>query len=260
MSTGAEWGTILCEYLALRGVSPYKMTPNFEHEGSHIIIAMPEQKVGIATDGDVYANLQRDGWTIEYIPLGTLKQFASTADRLTALATTYTVRASAEQMVKAGSQEETRLFEAILRAGLPKPTRNLRVLRADGTNRELTVPDFAWPEHKVAFFVDGLWWHVGKDSAMQRKAGEGDEEVIKEAERQQLSRATKDAKSRSQLTLMGWLVLSCTDENLSSDEGVLEQVANIKRALASRAREAAQQTSPTVPAQPLSLEEMFSAG
>jgi G:T-mismatch repair DNA endonuclease (very short patch repair protein) len=238
-----HWATQVYEALVLRGVDPHDMTPNYEDEdGTRVILAMPESKVALATDGDVYESLLDAGWQVTVVPVGAMKSFASTARELNSVTTNYRVRSSGSQMLKTGSEDEARMLNGILRAHLPPPDRNFRIMREDSPGKELTVPDFAWPRHRVAFFLDGLWWHHGRDSDVQKKAllGTADKAVLEEVERQQSARATRDANNRSELTLMGWMVLSCSDEDVADESGVARQVERIKKALRSAAERASQ--------------------
>lgn len=228
-----HWSSQIYEALVLRGIDPHDMVPNFEQDGSHVALALPGAKVALASDGDAYDGLLEDDWRVVSIPLGAMKSFASTFRELNTIAADYRVRVSGAAMVKMGSADEARLLDGIVRAHLPDPDRNLRIMRDDGSGQELAVPDFAWPDQMVAFFMDGLWWHHGRDSDTAKKVllGEADTDLLGEAERQQLARATRDANNRSELGVLGWLVLSCSDEEIQDDPGVIRQVERIKRAL-----------------------------
>lgn len=259
MSPAAEvpeehWATQLYEALALRGIDPHDMQPNYTEGECTVIVAIPSAKVALATEGDVYEKLERKGWNVTYVPLGALKSWAATSRQLAALAVDARVRVAGAEMIKIGSKEESRLLDAMLRANLPEPNRNLRFVR-DGA--ELTVPDFAWESQRVAFYVDGLWWHHGRDSDERKKRllAEADKDVINEAERQQIARATRDADARSELAVSGWLVLSCSTEDLETDAGIAKQVDRIKRAL--KDRHAVAQTPQPTDGDPVSLETLL---
>lgn len=227
-----HWAKQIEESLVLRDVDPHEMVPNYEDgRGSHVILAMPVSKVALATDGDVYETLKEDGWLVKQIPVGSLKAFASTARELTSLAVDHNVRSAGSQMIKTGSEDEARLLNGILRAHLPAPDRNFRIMREEDPSKELTTPDFTWPNERVAFFMDGLWWHVGLDSDTKKKEFLADEKNRDEAEKQQKARATKDASNRSEMAVMGWMVLSCSDEDIADEKGVARQVERIKKAL-----------------------------
>lgn len=228
-----HWITQVYELLTLRGADPHGLVPNFELGSAHVILASPKTKVALATEGDSYAPLEADGWHVTRISVEAMRTFAKVSVALSELAVESRVRASASEMLKLGSTEEARLLAALVRHGVPEPNRNLRIARPDDPSREMTVPDFAWESTKVAFFVDGLWWHLGKDSDMYKQiaSGTAPPEVVAAAEKQQFARATRDANSRSEMALAGWTVLSCTDEELATDQGVARQVTRIKKAL-----------------------------
>jgi very-short-patch-repair endonuclease len=72
----------------------------------------------------------------------------------------------------------------------------------------LTVPDFAWPELKVAVYCDGYAYH-------------GDPETL-----------ALDAKKRNRLQVLGWLVLTFWGRTIRKDaEGCARE---IQRALQAR--------------------------
>lgn len=232
-----HWVEQVYQALVLRGIDPHDIVPNFEMDDSHVVCAVPKAKVAIATDGDTFQSLLEDDWNVSFMALGALRAFAQTARALSAVAVEYRVRGSAQEMLKMGSTQEQLLLSAILRANLPEPTRNFKV--KDEAGKTLTIPDFAWPEYRVAFFVDGLWWHHGRDSDIQAQVATGaaDKAVVAEAHRGQVARATKDNRSRSAMSLDGWIVLACTDEDLPDLDAAAAQVQAIKRALADRARQ-----------------------
>lgn len=131
---------------------------------------------------------------------------------------------------KQTSQHEQWLMDAMIRHGLPTPDRNYRINRSNG--RELTTPDFAWPSLKVAFFVDGLWWHTTKDdmAAMEalQDATSREKKTILETNK---VRAERDANIRSEMTIEGWKVISCSDRDLEDPANIEDQVEKIERLL-----------------------------
>lgn len=221
--------------LARLGVDPHELEVNYEHESdpeNYIALAIPATKVGFAIEGDVYEKFEKDGWYITRFTLGELETFARIYNSVNVSGFEHVRRETQQNMSKQGSKEEELLLKAILSANLPKPNRNLRMERPDGS--ELTTPDFAWEDVKVAFFMDGLWWHVSKDDTEKMKmlnegaADPAKTEVIMNTSRH---KATKDADIRSELSAMGWTVLNCTDEDLATKEGVDKQVDRIARTL-----------------------------
>jgi G:T-mismatch repair DNA endonuclease (very short patch repair protein) len=221
--------------LARLGVDPHELEVNYEHasgDDNFIALAIPTTKVGFALEGDVYDKFEKDGWYIVRFTIGELETFSRIYEAINVSGFEHVRRETQASMTKQGSKEEEMLLKAILSANLPKPNRNLRMVRDDGS--ELTTPDFAWEDVKVAFFMDGLWWHIGKDDKEKmRLLNEGaldpaKTEVIMNTSRH---KATKDADIRSELSARGWTVLSCTDEDLADKEGVEKQVDRIARTL-----------------------------
>lgn len=95
---------------------------------------------------------------------------------------------------------EVRLHQALLRAGLPNPRRQLRVADPDG--RFIGRLDFAWPDHALNLEMDGYGTHSTPEAF----------------------RANRQRDVR--LTALGWTVLRVTPADL--DEGMDQLVATIR--------------------------------
>lgn len=218
---------------ALLDVDPHQIVVNYElpNSQSHVALAFPESKIGLALEGDNLEDFDKE-WYITKYTVGELETFRRIYDSLNIAAFEHLRRESQSNMVKNGSKEEEMLLKAILSANLPKPNRNLRINRENGS--ELTTPDFAWENVKVAFFLDGLWWHVGKDDKERVRminesaSDPAKAELVMESNRHKVS---KDADNRSELSSMGWTILSCTDEDIASEEGIKKQVERIAKTL-----------------------------
>jgi len=222
------------EMLARFGVDPHEGRSGFTNEAgdARIALAVPGSKVGLSIDGDRPDPLLEDGWHVPHFSVQQLETFALVYRQLGTLAFEHIRRESMESQVKTGSQEEERLLAAILKANLPTPDRNFRIARPNGT--ELTVPDFVWAELKVAFFMDGLWWHVGRDDDRTLKMiadAATDKERGELLMKNNRSRAERDGDNRSELASMGWIILSCTDKDLATGQGVRKQVTRIGKTL-----------------------------
>ncbi|MBI3916308.1 MAG: DEAD/DEAH box helicase [Betaproteobacteria bacterium] len=82
-----------------------------------------------------------------------------------------------------GTPIEKRLLEAIVEGGrLPVPTAQLEIQSESGGL--LTIPDFAYPDHKIAIYCDGFAHHGNVDTL------------------------TSDARKRNTLQAKGWAVLT----------------------------------------------------
>lgn len=219
------------EAMVLMGLNPNDWEINYEgDDGGTLALAIPDIRVGMSFQGNDPQPLIDDGWFVQAMNLQDMPQFFRVWETLKEFQAQVKTRKSANEMVKSGSSQENALLSGIIRAGLPEPNRNLVVRRENG--KELTVPDFAWEDVKLAFFVDGLWWHVGKDNRERRQAIEnGDADVIDAADKMSVSRRERDTDNRSELQVMGWRVLECTDKDLESASGVQKQVRRISQML-----------------------------
>ena len=217
------------EAMVLMGLNPNDWEINYEgDDGGTLALAIPGIRVGMSFQGNDPQPFIDDGWFVQAMNLQDMPQFFRVWETLKEFQAQVKTRKSANEMVKSGSSQENALLAGIIRAGLPEPNRNLVVRRENG--KELTVPDFAWEDVKLAFFVDGLWWHVGKDNRERRQAIEnGDADVIDAADKMSVSRRERDTDNRSELQVMGWRVLECTDKDLESASGVQKQVRRISQ-------------------------------
>ena len=219
------------EAMVLMGLNPNDWEINYEgDDGGTLALAIPDIRVGMSFQGNDPQPFIDDGWFVQAMNLQDMPQFFRVWETLKEFQAQVKTRKSANEMVKSGSSQENALLAGIIRAGLPEPNRNFVVRRENG--KELTVPDFAWEDVKLAFFVDGLWWHVGKDNRERRQAIEnGDADVIDAADKMSVSRRERDTDNRSELQVMGWRVLECTDKDLESASGVQKQVRRISQML-----------------------------
>lgn len=219
------------EAMVLMGLNPNDWEINYEgDDGGTLALAIPSIRVGMSFQGNDPQPFIDDGWFVQAMNLQDMPQFFRVWETLKEFQAQVKTRRSANEMVKSGSSQENALLAGIIRAGLPEPNRNFVVRRENG--KELTVPDFAWEDVKLAFFVDGLWWHVGKDNRERRQAIEnGDADVIDAADKMSVSRRERDTDNRSELQVMGWRVLECTDKDLESASGVQKQVRRISQML-----------------------------
>lgn len=219
------------EAMVLMGLNPNDWEINYEgDDGGTLALAIPDIRVGMSFQGNDPQPFIDDGWFVQAMNLQDMPQFFRVWETLKEFQAQVKTRKSANEMVKSGSSQENALLAGIIRSGLPEPNRNLVVRRENG--KELTVPDFAWEDVKLAFFVDGLWWHVGKDNRERRQAIEnGDADVIDAADKMSVSRRERDTDNRSELQVMGWRVLECTDKDLESASGVQKQVRRISQML-----------------------------
>lgn len=259
MSERREWFHYVYELFAYMGIGPDELTLNYDDEDTknHMFLALPESKVGLAVTGDRTEDLLDDKWVAPLFSLADYKMFAKVFEAIREVSVTHKNSVAEKNMMKTGSSEERLLLGAILRAGLPEPDRNYRVFRANGS--ELTTPDFTWPRARVAFFMDGLWWHHSRDDTEKLKeiqAIASDPKRSKSMIEASRARASRDSDNRSELVTMGWKVLSCTDEDLANPEGVERQVRRISDLLRASIIEA-QQAEPVGAPQETKDDEEF---
>lgn len=215
--------------LALMDIDPSSMVPNFSDDasGGFLALAIPSNKVGIAVEGDNSHPLVEDGWYVEHMTIKQLEVFHVAMTSFAAMAFEHDHRES-QHTAKQTSRHEQWLYDELLRRGLPKPDRNLRIERDNG--RELTTPDFAWERYRLAFFMDGLWWHQTRDDTRLINQIKENGELLIEGEK---TRAERDSRIRNELVVRGWRVLSCTDRDLEAKNGISRQADIIESVLKS---------------------------
>lgn len=222
------------ELLAMHGVNPnlFQLDYRTEDNSARVAVGIPKTKTGIALLGDRIDALEEEDWYITSLTNSDLEGFVKVFDAISTLYFEHARRKSQGEQVKKGSKEEEALLAAILQANLPEPDRNYRVYRENGN--ELTTPDFTWESLKVAFYMDGLWWHQTKDDAqmlnMLAEAGK-DKDKGNLLKNQQRTRAQRDADNRSELASKGWQILTCTDADLTTEKDIQKQVKRIGQTL-----------------------------
>lgn len=204
------------------------LVTKYEEKSSHLSIAVPSIKFGISLPGDKTDYLKENGWHIESIAPNDLDAFKRVFNSIDS-GRVAKVYSSASPNAKTTSKPEEKIYSELIRRGLPIPDRNLRIKRDDGT--ELTTPDFAWEKEKVAFFMDGAYWHsVHQDEKVLEEIRK-DNSFGKKIVSDRKDKVKKDQRIRSDLTVLGWTVLSCTDEEIETQSGVEQQVKNITEVL-----------------------------
>jgi G:T-mismatch repair DNA endonuclease (very short patch repair protein) len=117
---------------------------------------------------------------------------------------------------------EATALRALLKAGLPMPQREIGFYR--GSERAVTVPDFAWPEARLAVYVDGIYWHGGQDLQQAMLAAAG---ADKEREQQLQDRikhtVVRDAAKRRYLVSLGWTVCAIAEPEIEA--GLMPEIA-----------------------------------
>lgn len=216
--------------LALIGVvvEPGDLKVRYVDGEDNLSIAVPRIKFGIAFDGDRVDTLVERGWRIEHLSYSDVEPFARVFSAVDAgrIAEVY---ARADPNVKTTSEPEERLYQEFIRRSMPIPDRNHRFDREDGT--ELTTPDFTWEDHRVAFFMDGAYWHSVKDDQSIIKEIKSSRKMRDEIVDKRRDKVRRDGANRSELGSRGWIVLTCTDDDISTEHGLDTVVDMIQRTL-----------------------------
>ena len=129
---------------------------NYEEKNSHLSIAVPSLKFGIAFRNDHVDELIADGWHVESLNYDDIEPFSRVMHACSIISSSRAYM-KMDPTVKNTSKPEDKILTEILRRMLPQPDRNYKFTRDDGS--ELTVPDFTWEEYKICFFMDGAYWH-----------------------------------------------------------------------------------------------------
>lgn len=216
--------------LAMMGVIKSESDLKIRYEGYdyNVSIALPLIKYAIAFEGDNTKGLEEDGWHIEHVAYRDVEPFSRiffSVDN----ARVAEMYARADPNVKTTSIPEEKLFIEFKRRRMPEPDRNYKFTRDDGS--ELTTPDFTWEDMKLAFFMDGSYWHSVKsdqDIIKEIKSSRKMQDTIVEKRK---DKTRKDGAIRSELAARGWTVLSCTDDDIETSEGLREIVDMVERAM-----------------------------
>ena len=209
-------------------LQPGDIQPRYASEGANVSIAVPKIKYAIAFEGDDYQILKDKGWHIENMSYSDIEPFSRVFFSVDA-ARVASVYSKADPNIKNTSKPEEKLMSEIIRRILPEPDRNYKFIGDDG--KELTTPDFTWEKEKIAFFMDGAYWHSVQSDQQIMKEIQKSKKLRKDIANKRKDKVRNDGKIRSQLGMRGWIVLSCTDEDIADSKGVHEVVDMIEEAI-----------------------------
>lgn len=208
--------------LAMVGIDPETIELGYSAKGDRVTIALPAIKAALAFPGDNTLGMEREGWVVKPLTTDSLEGFHTVMQSILAIQ----LQGSSVRTGSGvnGSSQETVLLRELLDRRLPEPERNYRY--ENPRYRVTTIPDFAWPDLKVAVFVDGLYWHVTKDAARGSAAVSGAEtdQEAKERMKSVKLRAEDDMRKRRAMQGDGWTVVVCSDREI--DNGTLEDIAD----------------------------------
>lgn len=176
-------------------------------------------------EADAARKFERAGWIVVAIPVSSMEASGPLLAFLDSLARAKLIAKSEREAKQSVSKTEEKLLKALLAAGLPEPDRNLEFRDASG--RTITVPDFAWRNEKLAVYVDGHWYHGGKELAESlRGQVEDDPQLQKDIQERARNTASRDNIKRRAITKMGWAIHAVSDTEI--DDDVTQAVADIK--------------------------------
>ena len=216
--------------LAMMGVIGKEADLEVRYQGTdyNVSIALPLIKYAIAFDGDNTKGLEEDGWHIEKVAYKDVEPFSRVffAVDNARVAEMYS---RADPNVKTTSIPEEKLLIEFKRRRMPEPDRNYKFIREDGS--ELTTPDFTWEDMNLAFFMDGSYWHSVKSDQDIIKEIKSSKKMQDSIVQKRKDKTRKDGAIRSELAARGWTVLSCTDDDITTAEGLKEIVDMVERAM-----------------------------
>lgn len=198
---------------------------NYRHGTSSVGMALPKQRIALVFTNDEYDELLADGWAIIKFSTKDLDSFGNIMDGI--LDVGREIRKSKMTTPKQTSKAEDMLINLLVSSkfNLPVPERDYTFRRDDGT--ELTVPDLAWERMKVCVYVDGGYWHFGKDveDQLNNNLKLSDKEKRETGKRVTL-RSEKDSKNRRYINArLGWQYIECSAEKIVDDPEYLHEVA-----------------------------------
>lgn len=214
--------------MSMLGIDPHRVSVRYmptpdNPDNGNISLAMIDTKVGVYLEGDNPGPLHEDGWSIFHLDMKAINSFSKVFEEVRNLYAEDS-RRRLNDTIKSTSNHEELLLSEILKRGVPKPDRNYKIIKKDGSGKELTTPDFAWSDIKVAFFVDGVWWHVGReDKQIAKELKQAIEEGADELLQERKTRYERDLAISSELTSMGWTVLRCAETDLNNHKGLVEK-------------------------------------
>lgn len=194
-----------------------------EHD---LAIGWPALKIAIAYEGDgkAVAAFRKSDWEVLVLTAQSLSAAEPFLRFIADLGFKRQLSDSRNAAKQTVSHAETKLLEALLRAGLPEADRNFAFEAPDG---RCTVPDFVWHDVRLAVFVDGWEWHGGRER--REIVAEAISDPLRAAERADgdRSKITKDAAVRRAMSAQGWRTLTVTDQELATDAQVASTAADI---------------------------------
>ncbi|MBV8981625.1 MAG: hypothetical protein JO086_12050 [Acidimicrobiia bacterium] len=230
---------VIYERLARAGISQPQVGCRLgEDDGAPALsVGWPDAKVGLAQHGDDVGAFSAAGWWVGVLDPGALEVLEALVRTVDGAAREVVVAESKASARLTTSRTEDVMVGAVVEAGLPIPDRN-RAFR-DEAGRVVTTPDLCWEEARLAVFVDGVWWHGGRDLHQDLAArAAADPQLAQRLEAEVRDTIERDAAKRRFVSAQGWSVMVVTDGDLK-DGRLAEVTAEIVAAYRDRAAGAA---------------------
>lgn len=226
-----DWQRAFMQGLALVGIDPRQEDENgnrnlvygYQEGGATVALALVHDRIALSFTGDEPGPLEEAGWTVIRFSVPDLEAFASVMNGILSVRRE---RVKAKLTTpKQTSRAEERILNGIMESGLPVPVRDL-AFYDDASGREITTPDFSWESVKLAIYVDGGYWHHGKN-VLDDLAEKEKRDIAKKV----TLRNEKDADNRRELqSTFGWTVIECSAEKImEKDDYYNSVVADIKK-------------------------------
>lgn len=196
---------------------------NYKEGNSRTSIALVKQRIALAFTNDEVDEMEEEGWAIIRFPTRDLESFGTIMSSI--LDVRRELKKSEMTTPKQTSKAEELLINKLIsgKYNLPVPERDY-TFKNEKNGREITVPDLAWPKYRLCVYVDGGWWHHGKDVIDSLN-------MDKKEERQIAQRVTKrnesDANKRRYIQAkLDWRYIECSAEKLVESDKYLTNVAD----------------------------------
>lgn len=212
-------------YRLLAGVGMPRPEVPCEVAGGQVSLGWPELELALATDTDDPGPARKAGWMVYVLPNQSLVAAAPLLETLDSLAFERRLRASRAEAKATTSNSEQLLLAELYRLGLPEPDRNYEFRRDNG--QMVTVPDFAWPERRLAVFLDGHRFHSSAEVDDLLHTAATDSDRGKQFRASVKIKADRDAANRRHLSALGWMCATVTDDEVSTPTGAAQAAADI---------------------------------
>jgi hypothetical protein len=213
--TADDWNRLYAVLVALEVPQPAMNFPHPKQKDDPLPLAWPKQRIGICFDHNDPKAWTRIDWRVFRLTRQLARELPGPLRFISDVAFAHRIEQLEADAKQTTSRTERVLLEAIMRAGLPEPDRNVEIRNDEG--RLLTIPDFAWGDRHLAVFLDGWAFHAGKEAKEALTAAAKDAGHRKVVQDRIKTKASSDAAARAWMTANGWTVIAVGDGTV--DEG-----------------------------------------